>query len=238
MPHCGQFSQKLVHSLALTIVHSEYFKEYWRHHISIQAHNSVSWSTFGSDSSLFGYDATSFVLVDFGIFCYFPQQILSVWMGTVGEQPLLDPSRDVWLGSGLDSGWDTQESLLSHLCFPGCADRPVGSLTFGPIWYLSILFCSPFLLTFQCLTLWNTVPGFLAHMMIGCSSSDQTILFLTGAFLKNPKGLAFTEDRLQSGQSDIYLRSVKSFCESPISTHDHQVLTSPLFLSLLLSLAR
>lgn len=81
MPHCGQFSQKLVHSLALTIVHSEYFKEYWRHHISIQAHNSVSWSTFGSDSSLFGYDATSFVLVDFGIFCYFPGFRSGLWLG-------------------------------------------------------------------------------------------------------------------------------------------------------------
>ncbi len=41
---------------------------------------------------------------------------MSVWMGTVGEQPLLDPSRDVWLGSSLDSGWDTQESSLSHAC--------------------------------------------------------------------------------------------------------------------------
>lgn len=96
------------HKSWYTLWHYSAFREYFRQRtevnhidISIQVLNSVSWSTFGRDSSLmffFGYDATNSVLLDFGIFCH------SVIICLIGFK------------SGLWLGCSSTVPTVSHFC--------------------------------------------------------------------------------------------------------------------------
>lgn len=88
VPHCGQFSQKLVHSLILTVYNaSESISEStsvitltW---VFSPINQSVE-ATLAPNPVFLGM-MTSFVLLDLGIFCQFPLQILSIHVSLDGD---------------------------------------------------------------------------------------------------------------------------------------------------------